>query len=180
MLRVSLWSVLALIMLIVVAWSVLVLFLQIASVSVTRAETQLRAAFNPVHLGCQGDSVSLPKPGIPFEPDRSQRIGGRDLAEWLRLHQNPKSDASDFRAVHAFMNGETGANLGVVPITSGGTETTFPLAGQESGPVIVLFLIPPKGADSLSVQWGTNPRQAVSGTSKPAGIPAFKVSVTGE
>ena len=63
-----------------VAWSLVILFFQVVLSPVTRAERPLTAAFSPVHVGYEGLSVSLPKPGIPLETNRLQSIGGRDVA----------------------------------------------------------------------------------------------------
>jgi hypothetical protein len=179
-LRVSLWAALALVLLIVAAWSIVGLFSQVVSVSVTRAEKQLRAGFNSIHLGHHVDGLSGAKPGIPLEPNRSQIIGGRPLIEWLRLSQAPNDGPINVRDVHAINDEESRANIPLVPMTTNAKGTTIPVASQESGPPIVLILIPPKGVDSLSVQWAATPRQNVSENLKPTAIPAFGASEHGE
>jgi hypothetical protein len=171
--RVSFWCAVGLLVMTAIAWSFLVIFLQTVSISIAHVEKQVQAGFNPIHLGQQSDSVCLPKPGVPLQANSGQKIGGKDLAEWLQASGSVKSDYSLVNKMGAANSKATDTDIRVLPLSSAGAETTLPVEYSESGTVIVLIAIPPKHSGSLSVKWGANPDQTASRSIKPAAIPAF-------
>ncbi len=178
-LRVSFWSAVGLILLTAVAWAFLVIFFQTVSVSIAQMEKQVLAGFNPVHLGPQNDSVSLSRPGIPLQANSTQRIGGKDLAEWLQASSHAKSVASSVNQMVATIGKKTDTDLRVLPLSKASAETILPVEHHGSGTVLVLIAIPPDRSGSLSVQWVTKTDQTtVSRNIKPAAIPASGTSGT--
>jgi hypothetical protein len=172
-LRVCFWSIVTLILLTAVAWSFLVIFLQTVSVSVVRVEKQLQEGFNPIHLGQKVDLGSLPRVGIPLQPNSGQRIGGKDLAEWLEASRCMKNDSSPVNQLVSAISRETDTDLRVLPLSNTSAETTLPIGHHGSGTVIVLIAIPTDRSGSLSVQWETETNKAATRNMKPAAIPAF-------
>ena len=125
-----------------VAWSLVILFFQVVLSPVTRAERPLTAAFSPVHVGYEGLSVSLPKPGIPLEANRLQSIGGRDVAQWLRPQEDQKAATPVLDEVWGVGGTQPSLILREAPLLSPRPDFMLPMDSNTSMFVIVFVTIP--------------------------------------
>ncbi len=156
-----------------VAWSFSVLFFHVISTSATRAQMQLKANLNPIHLGYQNEAVSLAKPGIPFQPNSAQKIGGKDLSEWLQQSQETKSEMQSLRELSTTVGNEADVRFQVLRLSNDVADTVFPALSRFPSHVILVIAIPPDGTSSQSAPGGAESGQPVFQNPRLEAIPAF-------